>query len=637
MVMWSLVRFRHNRVLAPLPRYSAALIVALACPVLALVATSRWLAPMPDREALELMRRLPSVAVGDLVALEWQEAASRASAGRELRSLLALLPERAPLMRAVGGGWFGTLPQGAGDLIATVNDRIAAGDSLQDDLPELRASLNELMRLQPGSVALQYTAANLELRGGNPHEALRGIERILNRLQDGAKLDALPPDEAAARAMSPDRVSALILCRYLAALAALRGAEAERGVAYLKLAIGHTNYLPAVHRDVDPRNFRIVPVLTRAPAVITPEEAAGFTTLTLYDTLLVGYLLAPGFTAPANLRGREFARDRLEHSRDDPFYRLVLASVPWPRDPWRSDPITSSTFGLPEHLTWACSNLQRLRLANAGAMPASHLAVEAATLLHIAARPELPGSKDGSVSRELLTGTARQRLIEAWQHAARSGGSPQVQHVLLTLSDVLQPADLEKFEPGTLEGLQSTVLGQDSPANLRAVRAAGELRTRLQNREIQVLDEVAAVLAKTPASISPLAAHFETDADRTWLQRWRAKALTAYTASVVGEAIARHDKQDTAGADRHLDLLHWVATRSGTSRLDAIERHATAVWPATDRRRVVEAWFQDHSLVTVATTFLLGVMAGLIVWGGFIWYCRFRALLGLCFYRRALP
>jgi hypothetical protein len=475
-------------------------------------------------------------------------------------------------------------------------------------------------------VWVQYEVGRGFLNDGEPIAAYGVFRRLQQSL--GTELDATPrtsQQSSAGRQQISEqrRAQRILLIRYATAVAALLADSPADAISNLKSAIGATNAIPAVATDARQANFRWIPLLTEDPAVAVPDPNAAFDTLTLYGALIVAYLQTPGYRDSDGGRAREFRRQAAEISGTRAIDRLLRDGIQWTGATGQVGPaLPPSNLKVPEHVLWAVSNLQRVRLANEQSLPARYLVLEAAALDRLAALRLLVEGYDASST---LAADAGRSVEEAWS-ALATEGTPSDDDLARELFRLTgrNPAELPASLTDTVAGNGAfnrllERLTADAPQG-RAVRAALTWRQRLQRgeRTAGVIEEIErAIESRRLGPAVPLAAD-----DAEWLRVWYRALMRDYFTEIE----RRGPDRDDASHTRNFSQL---AAEAGYSRYAALQSLTEPVPYAN----LGQALLQDWRAIALTGAALVGLWLFYAAWLAYLNVCRYRLLLTRRFYR----
>jgi len=581
--------------------------------------------PIDDERFVARLAALGPADTQRAVVEQWREMSRRARGVDGMRTLEALLPRAVYPMRPLRGGWFGRL-----------NERDAATLSSLAGLEpaETGRELRRIAYRNPDSVVAQYELArhHLQSEGSNPAVAY-------------AVLEGLYTARPALRRPSGDgpqtQVAADVMLRFLTGVVATHAHHREKGIGFLKDAIGQSRYLHHVREDADPQahrrregvTARVVPLLEGEAAEITPVAPdRDFSTLALYDALIVGYWRNESWTDTPNERAREVARDvvptgdllgRLLQALVVPNLTAIRAVGTLPNEHLRGR----------EHIIWTVSNLHRLRTMIPAQAPARHLAIEAAVLNELATRnpssefltPEL---------REAAMAQSRRSLLEAW--SSWDSDSPQTRSDLVVpllawSSDLLGDPSATPPTDVVQDLVQETSQRLPRAASLEVVdKWSRELRAR--GRLDRTLRAILAVRGGEPVE-GVDADTFATSEDKEWLETW-------YRSIAYGYAERLDREIESQMFEGNLDLeMFWTFLRaSGDSGQSSMAMLRSGLREGTDVPFDLQAYalIHDYERTRLAVIVALSALAALAGWIVYIGISRFRVILHGRFYRDEL-
>jgi hypothetical protein len=620
-------RFRIPRLAQFKPEWTIerSLVIGLCVLLGAIPAVATWLAtqPVSDDIVIGEIGRLPSPSMSEISSMQWQELLRRASAHDDWRKLDAFLIKRLPVMQPLTGAFFGPLPESAKQDLHSV---AGADDATGDERARAEEILKRVAVANRDSLPAQFLIARWYLAHDNPRRAFEVTEDFLKQSQAMKDAAASHPDVSSPADVKPDEQRELLahsLVRFLACESGILTGLADRAIPQCRAAIGSASGLEQVAlepRASTARAIDLVKADTAAASVIDgePPAAGTFTTMSLYDALIVAYLQADSFQDTRALWRRELFRAPTERPADDALYGMILKTT------------AKQTLHVPEHVLWAISNLQRIGVQSDGQMPASHLTFEAAVCSLLTTKEYL-GDAGADAA---LASRAQDRLGRAWSALAADSrpDAALLQPLLAWTSTTFSRGEQVQHLAEIDRTGRAMVAGSGLDKRWSPLAQTARWTQTLHAGDAgNVLSEVAQARAGVGTMGSVFAAASD---DRHWLDAWYRALLDGYLV-VLRDRVYEQlhaDRADAVAADDAMPVFLAATRLTGRSAATLLDAKLTEGERLPFATRV-QLLISDHVTLLIAVMVLIGVGIFWAAWFAYVNICRYRALLHGRFYR----
>lgn len=519
-----------------------------------------------------------------------------------MRSLMAFnLPLLAPLDHPILGGADSRIK----DELEEHLSRLGSADATQSDRRNTAERLNAMVAVAPSYLPLLHASGVAELLADNPAAAARVMSGALQQVEIGrvARRYRDTPEGDAVRAV----------LNYVAGRSELEAGQGREAIGHLKQAIGYTRGVECVAQRGDSRTARDVEINcgeAGASELIASADAP-FTTGEVYRVLVVAYVVTPAYVATSDQRDQEFRRAPLDRLAGDITQEILSQLVPWSGEAW-GGVNSAGTFGVPEHLCWALSNLHRRRIASGAGLSPLDTAVEAMVLARVA--------REAAANK--LIQEDWQAKITARSHALLAQAFAGVKNPDLVTSERLMiAAALAGYVPPTPPPPTLLALAVSIPQTRRRgfelVAPTLERLDRLNAKQTELL-------AGSETILEPPAER-DSGFDAYWRQQLRNRILGLYAAALHSEAKERQVPSSDHDAEASVHALMWIGEQLGSRRYSLVSALPHERQPSS--LMWIRAYLADHPGRTRVSIVVLGVLVFGLMYFLALTFWRYRVIM----------